>query len=226
MSKLCAPARDDDIAALRLLQESRSDLVQLFRGILETLELMRIDMANFTIQQMRPFIQSQSVEYEKSKFADFLKTQTDGLFHTRAWLKSALESGESGAGAAGAATAAAASAVTSAPPPPTPAAALSDAFVSLLFWDDTRPFPETLLMDEGRLLHLRDEFYRVCLIGGILLVIYNVIGAPIAGLASLKGQLKNKIQILLGPVASEVKVRLEIWDDRDINVNEGESRRV
>ena len=220
MSKLCAPARDDDIAALRLLQESRSDLVQLFRGILETLELMRIDMANFTIQQMRPFIQSQSVEYEKSKFADFLKTQTDGLFHTRAWLKSALESGESGAGAAGAA----ASAVTTAPPPPTPAAALSDAFVSLLFWDDTRPFPETLLMDEGRLLHLRDEFYRVCLIGGILLVIYNVIGAPIAGLASLKGQLKNKIQILLGPVASEVKVRLEIWGDRDIN--EGESRRL
>merc|ERR1719383_219046 len=100
MSKLCAPARDEDITRLRQLQSSQSDLVKLFRGILETLELMRIDMANFTIQQMRPFIQSQSVEYEKSKFADFLKTQTDGLHHTRLWLKAALEAGEGAVGAA------------------------------------------------------------------------------------------------------------------------------
>jgi len=201
MSKLCAPARDDDIARLRLLQDSKSDLVQLFRGILETLELMRIDMANFTIQQMRPFIQSQSVEYEKSKFSDFLKTQTDGLFYTRSWLKAALD-------AANSTTATSPSpqlSATTSTALTTPAAILVDAFVSLLFWDDTQPFPETLLMDEGRLLHLRDEFYRVSLIGGILLVIYNVIGAPIAGLASLKGDLKNKIQVLLGPLASEAK---------------------
>ena len=211
MSKLCAPARDEDIARLRQLQSSQSDLVKLFRGILETLELMRIDMANFTIQQMRPFIQSQSVEYEKSKFADFLKTQTDGLLHTRLWLKSALDAGQKGTAASAAAASTAAStegAAAAAAPPPTPAAILVDAFVSLLFWDDTQPFPETLLMDEGRLLHLRDEFYRISLIGGILLVIYNVVGAPIAGLASLKGELKVKILALLGPIASEIKVNL------------------
>jgi len=205
MSKLCAPARDEDIARLRQLQSSQSDLVKLFRGILETLELMRIDMANFTIQQMRPFIQSQSVEYEKTKFADFLKTQTDGLLHTRLWLKSALDAAQNASAASASADVAVEGAAAAAMPPPTPAAILIDAFVSLLFWDDTQPFPETLLMDEGRLLHLRDEFYRIILIGGLLLVIYNVVGAPIAGLASLKGELKVKILALLGPIASEVK---------------------
>lgn len=34
-----------------------------------------MDMANFTIQQIRPYLQQQSMEYEKAKFEEFLKTQ-------------------------------------------------------------------------------------------------------------------------------------------------------
>ena len=37
--------------------------------------------------QARPIIVSQSVEYEKTKFTEFLQTQVDGLEFTRAWLK-------------------------------------------------------------------------------------------------------------------------------------------
>jgi len=36
---------------------------------------MKMDMANFTIQQIRPYIQQQSVDYEKEKFEQFLKKQ-------------------------------------------------------------------------------------------------------------------------------------------------------
>ena len=36
---------------------------------------MKMDMANFTIQQVRPYLQQQSVEYERKKFNEFLKTQ-------------------------------------------------------------------------------------------------------------------------------------------------------
>ena len=36
---------------------------------------MKMDMANFTIQQIRPYCQQQSVEYERKKFLDFLKSQ-------------------------------------------------------------------------------------------------------------------------------------------------------
>lgn len=45
-----------------------------FRGIFEMLDLMKLDMANFTIATMRPAIQQHSVEYERGRFAKFLET--------------------------------------------------------------------------------------------------------------------------------------------------------
>ena len=46
---------------------------------MKTLELMRIDMANFTIRMSRPHIAACSVEYERNKFEDYLKI-TPGRF--------------------------------------------------------------------------------------------------------------------------------------------------
>lgn len=46
---------------------------------MELLELMKLDMANFTIQQMRPAIQQQSVDYERKKFDEFLASQASTL---------------------------------------------------------------------------------------------------------------------------------------------------
>ena len=46
-----------------------------FREIFRILDLMKMDMANFTIQQLRPLIQQQSVNYEQQKFDTFLKQQ-------------------------------------------------------------------------------------------------------------------------------------------------------
>ena len=42
---------------------------------METLQLMQRDMANFTIKQIRPYIQQNSIEYERQKFASFLEAQ-------------------------------------------------------------------------------------------------------------------------------------------------------
>ncbi|OON19676.1 hypothetical protein X801_04457 [Opisthorchis viverrini] len=41
------------------------------------LEKMHMDLANFTIAQMRPYIRQQAVQYERSKFATFLDAQKD-----------------------------------------------------------------------------------------------------------------------------------------------------
>lgn len=49
MSQLCAPVRDEEIANLRTI----TDLVPLFRGILETLDVMKLDMSNFYVQQVQ-----------------------------------------------------------------------------------------------------------------------------------------------------------------------------
>lgn len=49
MGKLCAPVRDEKIAELT----QTSNVTDVFKGILETIDLMKIDMANFTISVMR-----------------------------------------------------------------------------------------------------------------------------------------------------------------------------
>ena len=53
------------------------------REIFRVLDLMKMDMANFTLQQIRPYIQKQSVEYEGNKFKQFLATQEGSFILTR-----------------------------------------------------------------------------------------------------------------------------------------------
>ena len=143
MSKLCAPVRDDDVAALKEIK----DIVPLFQGILRTLDKMRLDMANFVIQQARPMIMSQSVNYEKIKFKEFLATQNDGLEFTRAWLlrhkptQDEVEQSENDSRLRKLLM----------------SRTINEAFVELLQWDEYYPLPETLVMDQKRVLALRYE---------------------------------------------------------------------
>lgn len=39
------------------------------------LDLMKVDMANFAVSSIRPHLMQQSVEYERSKFQEFLEKQ-------------------------------------------------------------------------------------------------------------------------------------------------------
>ena len=45
----------------------------------EVLDAMQLDMANFTIKSMRPYIKENSVPYEKKKFEDFI-TKQEGIY--------------------------------------------------------------------------------------------------------------------------------------------------
>lgn len=189
MSKLCAPARDEMVAQIR----EKEGVVALFREILRVMEILKMDIANFTIQQIRPFIQQQSVDYERKKFLEFLKAQQennlDGLQYTRDWLARGADklmypdSPQEGAAAAG--------------PQPTPVAILNNAYLELLQWEETKSYPETLLMDAGRLSECGDRVARLTVIASVLLVTYNTIGAPIAGIRDLKTKLKDHTSIIL-----------------------------
>lgn len=46
----------------------------------KTIDLMQLDMANFTIQISKPDIVANSVELERKKFADFLAVQPGMYF--------------------------------------------------------------------------------------------------------------------------------------------------
>ncbi|CAH1798477.1 unnamed protein product [Owenia fusiformis] len=188
MAQLCAPARDDSIRELK----DQKEIVPLFREMFAILELMKRDMANYTIQQMRPYIQSQSVEYEKQKFTDFLKAQqdvgVDGLELTKEWLersKSRLESLNKDVPAS--------SSITMV----TPASILNQAYMEIFSWDNERLYPETLVMDQSRFEDLREKTDQICLVSAILLITYNTVGPSISGISELKSTLTDQISILL-----------------------------
>jgi len=184
MGKLCAPVRDEKIRELTQTQ----GVVPVFRGIMETLDLMKLDMANFTIDLIRPDIIAVSVEYERKKFAEFLNIQADGLQHTRTWLLQHLMNTrnddvvckEEGKNAVHNLT----------------ASILGEAYLDLLEWDDVNPYPETLVMDQVRFTDLGKKFCHLVITGSVLLVTVSS-ALPLQGVAAFKNNLKEHINILL-----------------------------
>merc|ERR1712165_588399 len=192
MGKLCAPVRDDEINALKAMD--RKDVVKLFQGIMKTLDHMKLDMANFHIQQARPLIVDQSVEYEKTKFKEFLAIQDDGLQLTRGWLKRHAPPDEELAAMADGSSDSARFLRLRVQ------RVLNDAYLELLEWDDEQNlFPETLVMDSKRILALRDATERTAVSTAVILITFsNVQGFIVPKDAQkLKETMKKHIDILL-----------------------------
>ena len=181
MGMLCAPVRDDQIAVLK----QETDVVKVFRGIMETLEIMKLDMANFTIQTIRPTIEKESKEYEKKKFQEFLDTQEDGLVATRQWLVRHSPS----------------QAEIDDPKYKKLLASriLNESYVEILEWDDYYPLPETLVMDTKRILALRDQVERTSVSTAVLLISFSHLNTIIIPMDSqaIKEKMKKHIDILL-----------------------------
>ena len=139
MAMLCAPVSDERLAERREMQE----VVAVFRGIMDLLEQMKLDVANLTITQVRPVFVSQSVDYEKLEFSEFLAGREDGLATTREWLVRHRPSSEEVAD---------------------PKyrrllgqRVLTEALAELLEWDDYHPMPETLVGAPAELLQLASK---------------------------------------------------------------------
>lgn len=182
MAKLCAPVRDEKIKNLT----ETTDVVETFKGILETLDLMALDMANFTIEMVRPDIIAHSVELERKKFADYLAVQADGLQHTRTWLLKHLDTNEINSNTD-----------KSILVRNLTKKAFSEACIDLLEWDDKIPYPETFLLDEVRLSALETTTNRLIIMGTILLVTGISVGADLQSIASFKNTIKEHATILL-----------------------------
>merc|ERR1712038_1636992 len=181
MGMLCAPVRDEQIAALK----QETDVVKVFKGIMETLETMKLDMANFTIQTIRPTIEKESKEYEKKKFQEFLETQEDGLVSTRQWLVRHAPS----------------QAEIDDPKYKKLLAAriLHESYVEILEWDEYYPLPETLVMDTKRIIALRDRVERTAVSTAVILISFSQLSTFIIPMDSqaVKEKMKKHIDILL-----------------------------
>ncbi|KAK1167146.1 T-complex protein 11-like protein 2 [Acipenser oxyrinchus oxyrinchus] len=191
MGKLCAPARDDDVKKLKEI----SDIVPLFREIFHVLDLMKMDMVNFTINNIRPQLQMQSVEYERTKFQAILDQTPSALDHTTEWMKESLDELMAVKPCTSPSTSNAENHTSGIP---SPMSVLNKFYIKLLDWDcQKKVLPETLMTDETRLLELQKSLELYKAVAAVLLIVYNAIGGPISGLPVLADQLKKITSVLL-----------------------------
>ncbi|NXC39927.1 TCP11 protein, partial [Penelope pileata] len=200
MAMLCPPLRDEEVQGL----QSLTDLVELFREIFRVLELMQIDMLNFTIQSLRPHLQDHYVQYERSKFQEILNKFPNSLDHTTEWLRRA-------------AAEVSASSLQSQPHPsvssspdahlqgavsgstvPSLTSVLNRGYMNLLCWEPGQSeYPETLLMDQARLQKVQVQVNQLTIIAAVLLVTSGMCGSTLFGSPEFVARLKLVTKVLL-----------------------------
>ncbi|XP_074420765.1 T-complex protein 11 homolog isoform X1 [Larus michahellis] len=88
MARLCMPVRDEEVQGLQAL----TDPAQLLREIFRVLGLMKMDMLNFTVQNIRTRLQDHTIQFERKKFQELLDKLPNSLDRTREWpCKAAAE---------------------------------------------------------------------------------------------------------------------------------------
>lgn len=187
MSKMCAPLRDEHIERLKKMD----NIVPLYQEIFKLLGLMKLDLANFTIQVAKPLLKQHSSEVERQKFLEILRIQqengVDGLMLTKIWLANSFKYLLS----------AQLSPQSSAQPqeplsPPTTSssrftqATICEAYLSLICLDVN--MPETMLLDAGRIAELKDK------LGTILFIAFTFAVSSATVARHLDEQFKEKLK--------------------------------
>jgi len=82
MLQLCAPIRDPAIKKIYQMEKP----VQKIKAILNQLDNMKIDLANYNIKKFRPYLKEIAVNYERSKFKEAIESNFIDLEYTEKWL--------------------------------------------------------------------------------------------------------------------------------------------
>ncbi|ORY96122.1 T-complex protein 11-domain-containing protein [Syncephalastrum racemosum] len=165
MSQLCAPVRDADVSAIAQI----TNRGQQVRAIMELLDQMGLDMANFQLRALRPHLVHIAVDYEREKFSSALQQGQVNLVNTRHWLKDAARRLVDAANQRN-------------PEQVEPQerlkaqAVFEEAMVSLFSMTSAlRPdtCPETLYLDMGRLNSCINETQRVTIVAALVMLARN-----------------------------------------------------
>jgi len=84
MAMFCAPVRDASIRAL----SNVIDIPKAMETILDILDDMKLDLANFRLRNLRPHLMQQAVEYERGKFQRAYDSKSISIKKTEQWLQS------------------------------------------------------------------------------------------------------------------------------------------
>ncbi|XP_008820097.2 LOW QUALITY PROTEIN: T-complex protein 11 homolog [Nannospalax galili] len=173
MALLCAPVRDEAVQKL----EGIKDPVQLLRGIFKVLGLMKVDMVNYMIKNIRPYLQEHSVQYERAKFQELLDKQPNLLDCTTKWVTRAATDiitslpSSSGSPTFSFGLASSFSASETNPGSPSLTMVLYQGYLNLVLRDHgNEEFPETLMMDKAQLQTMKSKLHHLTILASVLLV--------------------------------------------------------
>lgn len=197
LARLCAPVRDEQIKEL----SNSTDLITVLKGIMDLIDLMKLDMANYHIKLSRPQIVRYSFEYEREKFKEFLEVQEkmniDGLENTKIWLKRNYES-------------------LDLDPDEEEAGSIKNkvilaAFIELLQFDQQLQayFPETISLDQQKIKELQIKIHVNLIVGSVILCVFATVNS-LQHIPKFKENIKSIINILFtSDLTLDEKVRLE-----------------
>lgn len=177
MLQICAPVRDEEIKEIKDL----NDLAEIFQKLLNTLDQMRLDLANYRVKAFRPYIKDHAIEYERRKFEQALKSKRITLDLTKAWVKQTVVS----------------LLRTRAERNPENIhlpqhkhnhgikfdQVFNESFVSFIFQPtiiDKDSCPETLLLDIERLWNYQNEGQAITIVAALLMLTKNVVGGKVS----------------------------------------------
>ncbi|KAI9140488.1 T-complex 11 [Paraphysoderma sedebokerense] len=168
--QLCAPVRDEAVRAI--LSSPSTDIPAIFESIMDVIDVMKLDLANFRLEQLRPILKAQAVEYESTKFRQSLSSGETSLTKTTAWLQESFES---------------LAQVSAARNPENiqhPENKLKyediyhDAVLSLLFSStgiNPTNIPETLALDGQRMFNLQNEIQGINVVAALIMISRNML---------------------------------------------------
>ncbi|XP_007515844.1 T-complex protein 11-like protein 2 isoform X2 [Erinaceus europaeus] len=190
MGKLCAPVRDKDIQELKVT----GNIVQVLRQIFHVLDLMNMDMVNFAIKTIRPLLQHQLVDYERTMFQEILEKTPGGLKQTTKWIRESLEEELLSLPE----TALTPGAEKTSKANLSPTLVLNNSYLKLLQWDyQKKVFPETLMTDEVRLQELAEKLNQLKITACLSLITNNMVGAITDSQPEVANRLKRISAVLL-----------------------------
>ena len=189
MLQLCAPVRD---AEIRLIENSSSMGAALV-NILDMIQVLKLDMANFRLETIKPFLKNEAIGFEHKKFKEALENKNVKLENTRVWLERAFEQLKN--------------TVEQRNPEQIEnlelkfkfSRVLDQAYLSLLFSPtaiDPSTLPETLKLDASRLFSFQNELQAVAVTAAVVHLAQNLVPVLKRESLVLKQLAKNMFRLL------------------------------
>lgn len=175
MKKNCAPKRDGLVDSM-LASGQLGAHMDALRICLDLLECMKLDLANYKLDLLRPSVAKSAISTERNYFANLFTSKKLSLELTRHWLEQTRECHETCRGECRGAChkecRGACREGCHAPQSMSPHEVYLEAALRLLvtpFVRDTS-VPETFLLDKKRLVALHSKFQDLCIVQCLLLI--------------------------------------------------------